>query len=151
MSDVSVTSISSEVAGNPNSASTRSTPAAKSVAVSRVGIEKGALANAVEPYLRDIMRKYSRWLDLVPLTHGNQRKEDRIEWALKGRCERGQITLNRGEWNQKLIDQACDFPNGTHDDLLDSLAYIDQMATVSYFDDSDFQSEYVPQDSVVGY
>ncbi len=126
--------------------------AAKSVSCQRVGIEKGALANAVEPYLRDVQRQFGRYLDIVPLTHGNQRKEDRIEWALKGRAERGMITLAPGAWNSILIEQACDFPNGTHDDLLDALAYVDQIAVTNYADMSAFEDQtYRPVDALVGY
>lgn len=136
---------------DPREAALRIFQAARSTGTSRVGIEKGALANAVKPYLEDLMRQYSRWLNLIPLTHGNQRKEDRIEWALKGRCERQMITLNKGDWNSKLIEQACDFPNGTHDDLLDALAYIDQMATTTYADEMDYEDKYIPGDSLVGY
>lgn len=125
--------------------------ACKSVGISRIGIERGMAANAVQPYLQDLSRQYSRWLNVEMLTHGNKRKEDRIEWALKGRCERGMISLNKGDWNQKLIDQAIDFPNGTHDDLLDSLAYVDQVAVPVYQDEADFSYNFTPQDSLVGY
>lgn len=120
--------------------------------VSTVGIEKGALANAVAPYLTEYMNQFNRWLNIQPLTHGNKRKYDRIEWALQGRLQKGQITLNRGPWNEVLIEQAVDFPSKlTHDDLLDSLSYIDQQATVIYFDMDDFPKEYVPLDEVSGY
>lgn len=125
--------------------------ACKAVGISRIGIERGIAKNAVEPYLQDLSRQYSRWINVEPLTHGNQRKEDRIEWALKGRCERGMISLAPGPWNQKLIDQAIDFPNGTHDDLLDALAYVDQVAVPVYQDEADFSYNFEPQDSLVGY
>lgn len=126
--------------------------AAKSVGTGRVGIEKGALATAVEPYLTDLMRQYSRWLNLVPLTHGNKSKFDRVQWALQGRAEKRQITLNKGAWNARFIEQACDFPDQrTHDDLLDALAYIDQMATTVYLDEFDYPSDFQPVDRLVGY
>jgi phage terminase large subunit-like protein len=99
-----------------------------------VGIEKGALSNAVQPYLQDYMTQYQRWVHIVPLTHGNQRKADRIAWALQGRAEKGRLVLNPGPWAERLIGQAMDFPDPrSKDDLLDALAYIDQMAgRVSY-------------------
>ena len=126
--------------------------AARSVGVSRIGIEKGALMQAVSPYLTDLMRQYGRWLNIEPLSHGNKSKYDRIQWALQGRAERGKITLNPGAWNAKLIEQACDFPDPrSPDDLLDALAYVDQMAKVSYFDEFDGMSQWQPYDSVAGY
>ncbi len=126
--------------------------AARSVAASRVGIEKGALMEAVTPYLTDLMRQYSRWLVIEPLTHGNQRKPDRIQWALQGRAEKGRIVLNAGAWTSKLIEQAIDFPDPrSKDDLLDSLAYVDQMAKVSYFDNFEGLQQWEPLDQAAGY
>lgn len=119
-----------------------------------VGIEKGALLYAVEPYLLEYTRKHPRrWLNIRPVSHGNKQKWDRIQWALQGRAQRGQITLNPGDWNEKLIDQAVDFPDRrSRDDCLDALAYIDQIAAV--FDSAmleDMPEEYVPLDSISGY
>ncbi len=60
-----------------------------------VGIEKGALKNAVSPYLNDQMKKNQRFFRVEELTHGNKKKTDRIVWALQGRFEHGNITLNK--------------------------------------------------------
>jgi len=126
--------------------------ACKSVGTSRIGIEKGLAQQAVMPYLTDVMRQYRRWLSVELLSHGNQRKYDRIQWALQGRVERGLVTLNPGPWNAKLIEQACDFPDPrTHDDLLDALAYVDQMATVTYMNEFEGMDKYNPQDPLTGY
>jgi hypothetical protein len=126
--------------------------ACKSVGTSRVGIEKGMSQQAVMPYLTDVMRQYSRWLDVTLLTHGNQRKFDRIQWALQGRAERGRISLNPGDWNAKFIDQACDFPDSrSHDDLIDAVAYVDQMAKTVYFSEFEGMDQYIPMDSLTGY
>ena len=52
---------------------------------------------------------------------------------MQGRFENGYITLNQGEWNVKFLDQLFQFPDAlTHDDLIDALAYIDQLAEVAY-------------------
>lgn len=134
--------------------------ACRGVQCSRLGIEKGMAANAVLPYLTDLMRQYSRWVEIVPLTHGNQRKYDRIQWALQGRAEKREIVLNPegyrhpeyGPWHRRFLDQALDFPEPrSHDDLVDALAYVDQMATTTYIDDSVFETSYTPQDALVGY
>jgi phage terminase large subunit-like protein len=121
-----------------------------------IGIERGALMNAVEPYLRDYMAKYNRWFEIKPLTHGNQRKYDRVQWALQGRAQKGEIHLLKGDWNSKLIDQAVSFPSRyVHDDLVDALAYIDQMApeTMGNFDIEELEgaTQWQPLDEVAGY
>jgi phage terminase large subunit-like protein len=116
-----------------------------------VGIEKGALKNAVLPYLTDLMKSGQRFFRVEELTHGNRKKTDRVVWALQGRFEHGQITLNKGEWNSEFMDELFQFPNQlVHDDLVDSLAYIDQIAKVSYF--TDFEQEEIDiLDPVSGY
>lgn len=102
--------------------------AAKEFETQSVGIESGALSNAVEPYMREYMAQYNRWFEIVPLTHGNKRKYDRVQWALQGRAQKGNIYLLKGDWNATLLDQAVSFPSKyVHDDLIDSLSYIDQM------------------------
>lgn len=116
-----------------------------------VGIEKGALKNAVYPYLNDIMKAKQRFFRVEELTHGNKRKIDRIVWALQGRFEHGKITLNKGEWNTEFLDELFQFPNKlVHDDLIDSLAYIDQLAQVAYAIDYE-EEEYELTDYYSGY
>ena len=116
-----------------------------------VGIEKGALKNAVYPYLNDIMKSNQRFFRVEELTHGNKRKIDRIVWALQGRFEHGKITLNKGEWNATFLDELFQFPNKlVHDDLIDSLAYIDQLAQVAYGIDYE-EEEYELTDYYAGY
>lgn len=119
-----------------------------------IGIERGALANAVEPYIVDYMKQYNRFFTIVPLTHGNKHKYDRVQWALQGRMEKGQITFAKGDYLPKLIDQAVDFPSHlAHDDLVDALAYVDQMAETYYYTADDFghEDQYVPLDPVSGF
>jgi hypothetical protein len=117
----------------------------------RLGIESGALKNAVGPYLEDYMREYQRYINVEPLMHNQQKKTDRIAWALQGRAERQRIRLVKGDWNSWFLDQAADFPDPlAHDDGLDALAYTDQMATVSYMDESEI-TEWQPLDLESGY
>jgi len=118
-----------------------------------VGIERGIAKQAVMSPLTDMMRRYSRYFRIEELTHGNQKKIDRIVWALQGRFENGQITLNKGEWNHRFLDELFQFPNHlVHDDLIDSLAYIDQLAKVAYHIDLlDLEEEYEPLDELTGY
>ena len=98
-----------------------------------VGIEKGIAKQAVMSPLMDLMKRYGTFFRVEDLTHGNKKKTDRVMWALQGRFENGYITLNQGEWNIKFLDQLFQFPDVlTHDDLIDALAYIDQLAEVAY-------------------
>ena len=116
-----------------------------------VGIEKGALKNAVLPYLTDLMKARQGYFRVEELTHGNKKKIDRIVWALQGRFENRHVTLNEGAWNTEFCDQLFQFPNPlVHDDLIDSLAYIDQLAKVSYYVDFE-EEEYEALDPITGY
>jgi predicted phage terminase large subunit-like protein len=118
-----------------------------------VGIERGIAKQAVMSPLTDMMKRYSRYFRIEELTHGNQRKIDRVVWALQGRFENGLITLNKGEWNHRFLDELFQFPNHlVHDDLIDSLAYIDQLAKVAYHSDFiDLEVEFEPLDLIAGY
>jgi predicted phage terminase large subunit-like protein len=116
-----------------------------------VGIEKGALKNAVLPYLSDLMKKNQRFFRVDELTHGNKKKTDRIVWALQGRFEHGAIVLNKGDWNTQFLDELFQFPNPlVHDDLIDSLAYVDQLANIAYTSDFE-EEEYEFLDAYTGY
>jgi phage terminase large subunit-like protein len=116
-----------------------------------VGIERGALKNAVLPYLNDLMRKNNIYAHIQDLTHGNKKKADRVIWALQGRMEHGRVTFNEDEDWDELKDQLMMFPtNGVHDDLVDALSYIDQLAVVSYQQDYE-EDEYIILDKIAGY
>jgi len=116
-----------------------------------VGIEKGALRNAVLPYLTDMMKANQKFFRVEELTHGNKKKTDRVVWALQGRFEHGQITLQEGEWTTEFLDELFQFPNPlVHDDLVDALAYVDQLAKVSYY--VDYEEEHFEfLDPIAGY
>ena len=111
-------------------------------------------------YLGDLMHKYG-YFNVKGLTHGNQKKEDRIKWAIQGRAEKMQISLepddklpDEEKWINKFLSQAVDFPNPlAHDDLLDSLAYVDQMANdVAAWGINMFEGEeWTAQDDLTGY
>lgn len=116
-----------------------------------VGIERGALKNAVLPYLNDLMRKNNVYTHITDLTHGNRRKQDRIAWALQGRLEHGRITFNEDEDWREAFDQISMFPTaGLHDDLVDALSYVDQLALSNYQQDYE-EDDWEPLDSVSGF
>jgi phage terminase large subunit-like protein len=115
-----------------------------------VGIERGALKNAVLPYLSDLMRKNNVYSHIVDLTHGNRKKADRIIWSLQGRFEHGRIVLNQEGDFEVFLDQLLMFPaQGVHDDLPDALSYIDQLAVTSYFVD-EADDDWEPIDVISG-
>jgi predicted phage terminase large subunit-like protein len=116
-----------------------------------VGIEKGVAKQAIMSPLLDLMKQRNFFFSVYELSHGNKRKYDRIIYALQGRFEHGRIVLNKSEWNAEFLDQLYQFPNQrVHDDLIDSLAYIDQIANISYI--TDFEDTSVePLDIWSGY
>ncbi len=61
------------------------------------------------------------------------------------------IKLVRGEWNKQFVDQLLNFPNSAvHDDLIDALAYIDQIG-ITEFTDMIEEEEYEALDEISGY
>ena len=116
-----------------------------------VGIEAGALKNAIMPYLEDEMRTKGRWVNITDVTHGGKRKTDRITWSLQGRLEHGKIKFRKADWNDHFISQMMDFPSPlSHDDLLDSLAYIDQVSVADYAGSIELE-DWEPMDAIAGY
>ena len=116
-----------------------------------VGIERGIAKQAVMSPLTDLMKQYGRFFRVEELTHGNKKKTDRVMWALQGRFENGQIELRMAEWNNRFMDQLFQFPDPlTHDDLVDALAYIDQLAKVAYNYDFEIDDHEI-LDIVAGY
>lgn len=128
--------------------------AAKSNGVRIIGIEKGSLRNAVMPYLEEQMKRLNYYPRVEMVTHGNQQKTERIVWALQGRMEHGRIALpnvGQSEWKDEFLDELRNFPSRqVHDDMLDALAYIDQIQQVNFIDYDDTQ-EYEPMDTLIGY
>ena len=116
-----------------------------------VGIERGISRQAVMSPLHDLMKRNQRFFRVEELTHGNKKKTDRIMWALQGRFENGYITVNKGDWNSRFLDQLFQFPDPlTHDDLVDALAYTDQLAKVAYSYDFEIDDLEII-DTVAGY
>lgn len=127
--------------------------AVKTYKPNAVGIERGIAKQAVMSPLLDMMKRYSFFFNIQELTHSNQKKADRITWALQGRFEHGLITLKVDpDWNERFVDEYLQFPSPlTHDDLIDSLAYIDQVAKIAYQGNWNEIDEYETLDSIAGY
>lgn len=116
-----------------------------------VGIEKGISQQAVMGPLSDVMRRTHRVFHIKELSHGNAKKEDRILWALQGRAEHGRLHLVEGDWNEAFLDEAIQFPSRlVHDDMIDALSYIDQLAKTSYAESIEVDT-WQPLDEVAGF
>ena len=116
-----------------------------------VGIERGALYNAVMPYLSDLMRKNGIYAHVQQLTHGGQNKTDRVVWALQGMFEHGRIILNDDQNWEVFKDEYLMFPTpSVHDDLIDSLSMIQQL-TVTNYNTGDIDDDYEPVDVICGF
>ena len=99
----------------------------------KIGIEKGSLQRALQPYLMDLMRKNNVYAHVDALPIGSGSKENRITYNLQGLFEHGRITLNsREDWTQ-FKKEYVSFPSSkSHDDLIDSLSLVANMVTTSY-------------------
>ena len=103
------------------------------------------------PYLSDLMRANNVYASIQDLTHGGKQKTERVVWALQGRFEHSKVTLNEEEDWREFQDQLLMFPTAqVHDDLVDALSYIDQLAVTSYFT-NDEEEDYEPTDFIAGY
>lgn len=118
----------------------------------KVGIEKGIAKQAVMSPLTDLMKRKGKYFVVHDLTHGNQKKNDRVAWSLQGRFENGMISIKQGmDWQATFLDQLYQFPSPlTHDDLIDALSYIDQLADQGYLEDYEID-DFEILDDIAGY
>jgi hypothetical protein len=62
------------------------------------------------------------------------------------------MTLNTGDWNSTFLDEMFQFPSKlTHDDTIDALAYIDQLAETVYPGTFLEIDDWNPFDATTGY
>jgi len=116
-----------------------------------VGMERGITKQAVDSYLPDLMRRTNVYAHIENLTHSNQKKVDRITWALQGRLEHGRITFNEDEDWEEVREQLTMFPtNGVKDDQIDALAYCAQLTLSSYQQEYE-EDEHMTLDIISGY
>lgn len=117
-----------------------------------VGIEKGSLQRALQPYLMDLMRKNNVYAHVDALPIGSGSKTNRITYNISGLFEHGRIVLNsRENWTQ-FKKEYVSFPSPKcHDDLLDSLSLIANMVVTTYAKDQDVGEEHEILDVVSGF
>jgi phage terminase large subunit-like protein len=98
-----------------------------------IGIEKTVFLLAIKPFLDEEMRKRGIFMIIKELDHKQTAKETRIR-GLIPRWESKSIFLV-GNCND-LLEEMRVFPRGNHDDVLDSLAYQEQIAFKPYENNS---------------
>lgn len=95
-----------------------------------VGIEKGHIEMALGPFLEKRTRE--RRLNeayFKDLKVGRRDKEARAR-AIQGRMQQGMVYFPKDAvWSGPLVAELLRFPNGTHDDQVDALAWIGLMMT----------------------
>lgn len=85
--------------------------------------ERGHISKSIGPFLRKRMMERSTYINLVEVTPAVD-KEQRAQ-SIAGRVAMGKVLFPKGEmWADRAIEQMLAFPNGTHDDFVDALAYI---------------------------
>ena len=84
-----------------------------------IGLEETTFTMAIQPFIEDEMRKRSKFFTITPVKHRGTNKETRIR-GLIPRWESRSVFLVGN--NTELLDEMRVFPNGQHDDVLDSLS-----------------------------
>jgi predicted phage terminase large subunit-like protein len=85
--------------------------------------EKGHISKSIGPFLRKRMLETGTYINIREVTPA-QDKAQRAQ-SIAGRVAMGKVFFPKGAiWTEKAINQMLGFPNGTHDDFVDALAYI---------------------------
>ena len=93
-----------------------------------VGIEAVAYQSALQHFLEKEMPKRGVFFRLQPLK-AEKKKELRID-AIQPRFAVGTVWFKaRASWLDKIESELLAYPNGAHDDVIDALAYMEQMAS----------------------
>ena len=95
-----------------------------------IGIEKTAYLDGLKPFIDAEQRKRGKFLPIVELKHNQTAKEIRIRGIIP-RYASGSIRHVKGEC-EALEEEQRNFPNATHDDVLDATAYQLQIAEGSF-------------------
>ena len=95
-----------------------------------MGVEQKAFEDLIEPWIKTKAKELGIAPYVVALKDKGLRKEDRIEGRLLGRFRLGMIKLKKyaTDDTNELVKQLAQFPNNKHNDLIDSLQYIHEIA-----------------------
>ena len=101
-----------------------------------VGIEAGIYKSAVEPFIHKEMKRRNQFFNIIPLEHGSKRKEDRIRMLQPRFVTHSIFFPDEAHWLKEMESELLAFTmqgtRGLHDDLIDALAYMEQIARVPY-------------------
>lgn len=96
----------------------------------KIGIEKTIYLDSLKPFLDMEMMKRKKPLPIFQLRHSNMSKELRVR-GLVPRYQAGKIYHIDGQCFE-MEPQLLRFPKGKEDDIIDALAYQDQVADVPF-------------------
>jgi predicted phage terminase large subunit-like protein len=92
-----------------------------------VGIEAVAYQSALAHFIQREMPKRNKFFRVVPLK-AEKKKELRID-AMQPRFASGSVWFRAGAaWLEKIEQELLTYPHGAHDDVIDALAYMEQIA-----------------------
>ncbi len=103
-----------------------------------IGLEETTFTMAIQPFIQDEMRKRQVFFSITPVKHKGLQKELRIR-GLIPRWESKSIFLVGDNFD--LLDEMRVFPNGQHDDVIDSLSMQLHIAKPPYYQPVDRTSE----------
>ena len=96
-----------------------------------VGIENVAYQSALQHFLEREMPKRGTFFRITPLK-AEKKKELRID-TLQPRFAVGTVWFKRNaSWLDKLESELLAYPHGAHDDVIDALAYMEQLVSEPY-------------------
>ena len=85
--------------------------------------ERGHISKSIGPFLRKRMLETGTYINLVEVTPATD-KEQRAQ-SIAARVAMGKVYFPSDKlWTEELVNELLAFPNGTHDDQVDALAYI---------------------------
>lgn len=85
--------------------------------------ERGHISKSIGPFLKKRMGERNAFFNLIEVTPAAD-KEQRAQ-AIAGRMAMGYVWFPKGAvWAEKAVNELLAFPNGLHDDFVDTLAYI---------------------------
>lgn len=85
--------------------------------------ERGHISKAIGPFLKKRMLETHNYINLIEVTPATD-KEQRAQ-SIAARVAMGKVLFPTGTWwTEKAVNELMAFPNGTHDDFVDALAYI---------------------------
>lgn len=85
--------------------------------------ERGHISKSIGPFLRKRMAETGAYINVHEVTPAVD-KEQRAQ-AISARVAMGKVFFPKNSWwTEKAVSELMAFPNGTHDDFVDALAYI---------------------------